>query len=76
MKIKLYRKIIRPIIRYAHDEYPSLPYINYWYNDDEIIKMGIEEKFNKHTDGMSHLEWEERFVECGEFEKEVGYTDD
>lgn len=37
MKIKLYRKIIRPIIRYAHDEYPPTVDKN-WYDDNEIIK--------------------------------------
>ena len=35
MKIKIYRKIIRPIIRYAHDEYPPTVDEN-WYDDNEM----------------------------------------
>lgn len=68
MRVKIYRKIIRPIIKYTHDDFPPSPYIDYWYDDDEIIKSGILDKFNKDNDGMSHLEWEEKYVECGEIE--------
>lgn len=67
MKIKLYRKIIRPIIRYAHNEYPPTVDKN-WYDDNEIIKEGIISRFEKESDGMSHLEWEEKFIECGEID--------
>lgn len=67
MKIKLYRKIIRPIIRYVHDEYPPTVDEN-WYDDNEIIKEGIISRFKKESDGMSCLVWQEKFVECGEID--------
>ena len=67
MKIKIYRKIIRPIIRYTHEEYPPTIDKN-WYDDNEIIKEGIISRFKKELDGMSHLEWEEKFIECGEID--------
>lgn len=67
MKIKLYRKIIRPIIRYAHDEFPPTVDEN-WYDDNEIIKEGIISRFEKESDGMSYLVWQEKFVECGEID--------
>jgi hypothetical protein len=68
MRVKIYRKIIRPIIRYAHDEFPPTVK-DYWYDDDEIIKEGILSQFEKESDGMSHIEWEEKYVECGEIER-------
>lgn len=68
MKVKLYRKIIRPIIRYAHDEYSPMTSKS-WYDDNEIIREGIIKQFEKESDGMSHLEWEEKYVECGEIER-------
>lgn len=67
MKIKLYRKIIRPIIRYAHDGYPPKIDEN-WYDDNEIIREGIISRFEKESDGMSYLVWQEKFVECGEID--------
>ena len=69
MRVKIYRKIIHPIIRYAHDEFPSSPYRDSWYDDDEIIRSVIEEKFKRESDGMSRLEWEEKFVECGTIDR-------
>jgi hypothetical protein len=69
MRVKIYRKIIHPIIRYAHDEFPPSPYTDSWYDDDEFIRMGIEEKFERESDCMSWLEWEEKFVECGTIDR-------
>ena len=69
MRVKIYRKIIHPIVRYAHDEFPPSSYTDSWYDDDEFIKEGILSQFEKESDGMSHIEWEEKYVECGEIER-------
>ena len=47
----------------------SLPfYLSDWYDDNEIIKEGIISRFEKESDGMSYLVWQEKFVECGEID--------
>ena len=64
MRVKIYRKIIRPIIN-------GKPF-NSWWDDDKDMKEWlinhIKETFYKEDDNVT-FEWEEKFIECGEIER-------
>ena len=58
MRVKIYRKIIRPIVN-------GIPYsILDWHDDTEEMRESIRELCSSET-----LEWEEKYIECGEIER-------
>ena len=73
MRIKIYRKLIQPIVHVPSCQGFSEinePFDSAWYDDTDFIRTTIEERFKqKNTDPWASLRWDEQYIECGEIER-------